>query len=173
MDSKTLRSFEIMISRLANGSNTFEYQLNNEFFEHFEHSLIEKGKGKAFLDVVKSETMMQLSFRIDLTIEMECDISLKKFDHQIEVENELIIKFGPEEKELSEDVIVIRSDAQFFNVAGYIYEFCSLEVPMKSIHPDIEAQERPDLYYGTPEEEETEVSEEIDPRWAALKKLKE
>ena len=45
---------------------------------------------------------------------------------------------------------------------------------MKRIHPDINDEERPDIVYSSGEQEQEETEEqEIDPRWAALKNLKQ
>jgi len=171
MDKKLLRNFEINILRLENRDHIFDFDINQGFFELFPESLTQNGSGKVKMALDKSETMLQLHFDMDLTIELTCDLSLRDFFYPIKTHHELIVKFGEEEDELSEDIIVIRKDASFFNVASVIYEFITLQVPMKKIHPELADDDRPELVYQTIEDDE-EKEEEIDPRWELLKKLK-
>ncbi|MFT5641088.1 MAG: uncharacterized metal-binding protein YceD (DUF177 family) [Cyclobacteriaceae bacterium] len=82
------------------------------------------------------------------------------------------MKFGDSDYMLSEDVTVLRNDAPSINVMDYIYEFISLAVPMKKLHPDLEGEDLPDLIYSSDIEDDSN-EESGDPRWEALKKLKE
>jgi uncharacterized metal-binding protein YceD (DUF177 family) len=90
--------------------------------------------------------------------------------------NRLIVKFGETTVE-ENDVILILSDKEYeFNIAQYIYEYINLLVPMRHVHPDdvkgnstcnremLEIIEKVSHKQADPEE--------IDPRWEALKKLK-
>ncbi len=170
MDSKDYREFEINIMQLDNSRHEFNFELDTAFFQSFPESLIENGKGKAFLAIEKSETMMQFDFEIKLRVELVCDVSLEKFDHPIDLKKEIIFKFGDEYKELSEDLRVIPGSTASINVAEFIYEFANLAIPMKKIHPKLAEEDRPDLAYS--DEVEDSGEEEIDPRWEVLKKLK-
>lgn len=172
MGKNVMKEFELNLFQLENKHYSFEFEITTVFFSSFQNSLIENGKGKAFLELEKSATMMQLDFNIQLEIELTCDVSLKKFWYPIDTSKEIIIKFGMEDKELSEDVRVIRQDTQKLNIAEYVYEFASLSVPMKKVHPDLENEDRPDLAYTSKTDQEDDKKEEIDPRWEALKKLK-
>lgn len=169
---KDKKDFSINLYQLDNKQYTYEYLLNTAFFDFYPESLIENAEGEAQLVLDKSPTMMQLHFDINARIELVCDVSLKAFWHPIHVEKDVIIKFGDEDKELSEDVRVIHMDTQQINIADYLYEFASLEIPMKKVHPDLEDAERPDMAYTSSSPEEN-TSDEIDPRWEALKKLKD
>ena len=171
MGAKAIREFDINIVRLDNKTYNYDFELSRPFFAAIPDSLIEDGKGKAFLILDKSETMIQLQFTIELVTELICDVSLEKFEHTIKTNKRIIIKFGQEDAELSEDVMVIASNTQELNVASFIYEFICLEIPMKKVHPKLRESDRPDLVYSSESEESN--TEEIDPRWAALKNLKE
>ena len=122
--------------------------------------------------------MIQMFFHVEGTVELTCDRSLELFDHPVSFETKMIFKYGDEEKELSEDVMVILKDTQTINIADLLYEFIGLEVPMKKLHPKFQeendnAEEMIMIYSSAEEGEEDEQNEEIiDPRWAALKNLK-
>ncbi|MEQ9229186.1 MAG: DUF177 domain-containing protein [Cyclobacteriaceae bacterium] len=169
MKTSEARDFLVNIPSLKNGEHEFHHEIKNSFFERFDGDLVEKGNGKSHLVLKKSETMMQLAFELDLKVELICDRSLEPFQFPIKENHELIVKFGDHDEELSEDLIVINRETQTFDVAPYLYEFIGLSIPMKKLHPKFEGQESPTLVYQTETEEET--SEEVDPRWEALKKL--
>ncbi|MBV6647030.1 MAG: DUF177 domain-containing protein [Cyclobacteriaceae bacterium] len=169
MSSSTLRDFEINIYSLSNKGHDFRYIIDESFFQLFPESILEKGDGVVNLTLEKSETMMSLNFDIKATLELLCDVSVEQFEHQVELQQKLVIKFGEEEMELSEDMIVIPWETQQINVAKFIYEYLNLSVPMKKVHPKLQGRERPEILYSS--EADNAGEEEIDPRWEALKKL--
>ncbi|MEQ8471635.1 MAG: DUF177 domain-containing protein [Marinoscillum sp.] len=171
---KALREFQIDIFSLSHKLHEFEFEIDDRLFSLYEHSLVDKGKGHCKLQIDRSETMMSLHFDIDVKIELTCDRSLDQFDYPVKIDENLIIKFGEENYTLSEEVIVIKQDTASINVAEFIYEFIMLAVPMKKLHPRYEAteEEEPDLIYTSQQDDTKEQSDEVDPRWEALKKLK-
>jgi uncharacterized metal-binding protein YceD (DUF177 family) len=62
---------------------------------------------------------------------------------------------------------------QALDVSNYIYEYVSLEIPMKKVHPRLRDQERAELVYEdkTPLNDQ-EQDDNVDPRWEVLKKIK-
>lgn len=170
-----LKDFQIDIFNLGLKLHEFEFAIDDRIFAVHEQGIIEKGQGKCLVELEKSATMMNLKFHIEVTVNLTCDRSLDEFDYPIKIDESLIIKFGEENYSLSEDVLVIRQDTPSINLAEYIYEFIMLAVPMKKLHPRYEATEEdePELIYTSSEENTTEdETDEVDPRWEALKKLK-
>ncbi len=167
---KNSRRYKIEIFGLSNDTHNFEFEYDSEFFSEFENSLISEGKGACKVDLVKSDSMLDLNLKIEGTVELICDRSLERFDHSITVNQEVIYKYGDKEKELSENVFVITKDTQEINISDFLYESISLEIPMKKLHPKFEDDsENDELIYSSDVEEE---NNEVDPRWEALKKLK-
>ena len=173
---KGLRDFQIDIFRLSHKLHEFEFNIDDRLFSQFEHSIVDHGKGKCYLELTKSETMMTLNFQIDASVELICDRSLDSFDYPIKIDEKVIIKFGEDNYSLSEDVIVIKQDTASINIGEFIYEFITLAVPLKKLHPrfedELEEDDEPEMIYTSQDEEETDDSQETDPRWEALKKLK-
>lgn len=168
---KNSRRYKIEIFGLSNSDHQFDFEYDEDFFSEFDHSLVSKGKGACIVDLVKTDSMLNLTFSIEGTIELTCDRSLELFDHPIKVQHEVIFKYGDEEKELSENVFVITKGRQEIIISDFLYEFISLEVPMKKLHPKFEDEGETDemIYTSESKKEEKEV---IDPRWEALKNLK-
>ncbi len=173
---KKLRDFDIEIVRIQPGNHVFNYTVNSEFFKGFDYGLVDKGELRVEVEVEKTTHLLNLHFNIKGSVELECDRSLETFDYPLDVKNTLVVKFGQEEDVLSEDVIVIKYDEQVLNIASYIYEFITVAIPLKKLHPKFkdEDDEYEELIYQSgEEEEEKEISpDDIDPRWKGLLKLK-
>lgn len=181
------RQYDIDIFKLADGEHQFELEVNDAFFALFNYGLIEKGKAEVALLLKKSSTMLTLHFAVKGTVELICDRSLEPFEQPIELEERLIVKYGEEEQDLDDDLLIITQNTQKINVAQFIYEIIGISLPMKKIHPDYLEEDDEDefddlnqakLVYSSLgeeqdiEEETNSEEEEADPRWAILKKLK-
>ncbi|OEK01775.1 hypothetical protein BFP97_09725 [Roseivirga sp. 4D4] len=174
---KARRAFDIHIFKLANGNHDYQFEISDSFFELFENEMFSKGKLNADVSLQKSDSMIQMDFKVEGSIELTCDRSLDLFDQPISFESKMIFKYGEEEKELSEDVMVILKDTQTINIADLLFEFIGLQIPMKKLHPrfqeDDDQNEEGAMVY-TSEQDDTsdeQQEEDVDPRWAALKGL--
>ena len=187
---KEERLYNIDIVSLRNGKHDFEYEIDDRFFSVLEDTLVEKGALKVKVELQKSENMIVLQFDIKGEITLECDRSLEEFQFPINTQNRLIFKFGEEFKEMSDELIVLANGTATINLLQYIYEFIAVQVPYKKLHPRFELNDsdEDELIYGEihdyfedeedVENEETDIQEDetpnepVDPRFAALLKLK-
>ncbi len=173
---KLLREYDIDIAKLNPGQYNYSFRVEDAFFELFENSLIDHGSLRAEVMLEKKISFISLDFRISGTVELTCDRSLDLFDYDLSTDNELILKFGEEARELSDEMEVIPFETKQINVAQYLYEFISVAVPMKKLHPRYQDESDEDQMVFSSEEPDTDKEKnedaEIDPRWNALKKLK-
>ncbi|WP_181308087.1 DUF177 domain-containing protein [Rufibacter sp. XAAS-G3-1] len=182
---KEIKKYDINLVRLGNKSHSYEFELDDRFFELFEQELILGGNLKAEVVLHKSELLLQFDFHIKGTVRLTCDRSLEDFEHPLEVEQTLLVRYGPEDLELDVNVLQIVPETQYINIAQHLYDYIGLAIPMKKLHPRFveEDQERDDpeaeglLIYSTGSEGEDDEDDEdedgpIDPRFAALRKLK-
>ena len=173
MKNSVLKSFEINLTRLENGTHHFQFELVPDFFKTFENNLVKEGFGSASLEMDKSESIITLNFVIKVKVLLTCDLSLENYQESLTCEKKHIVKFGLTNKELSDDISVIDMGTQALDVSNYIYEYVSLEIPMKKVHPRLRDQERAELVYEdkTPLNDQ-EQDDTVDPRWEVLKKIK-
>lgn len=87
------------------------------------------------------------------------------------------MKFGEEYDDSNEEVIVIPQNEYEFNISQLIFEAVVLAIPMKKLSPNLTEEDLEALEQYSPKEVEEDQAEEneegeIDPRWAALNKLK-
>ncbi|WP_268122082.1 YceD family protein [Roseivirga pacifica] len=178
---KAERNFDIHIFKLSNGTHDYQFEIQDSFFELFENEIVNQGNLEVNISLNKSDRMIQADIEIDGEVTLTCDRSLEEFQQPIHTQRQMLFKYGEEDKELSEDVMVIAKDTQTINLASLIFEFITLEIPMKKLHPKFQEEEDEDdeyeltVVYTSEEEEEpddTQTEEPIDPRWEKLKNLK-
>jgi uncharacterized protein len=175
-----LKQYQIDITHLSNRENNFEFDIDNSFFEAFEQDLVKKGNIKVKVSLTKSSTMIKADFDILGEIELVCDRSLREFMFQIDALHAMYFKFGDKNEEVSDEIVIIKEDTAHLNLAQYLFDFIGIEIPIKKIHPDLitekDNEEGDILIYSsiTDENELTDNNIDIlDPRWEALKKLKD
>ncbi|HLN54283.1 MAG TPA: DUF177 domain-containing protein [Lentimicrobium sp.] len=166
-----LRDFVIPFVGLSNEEHKFEFLIDDKFFASFEYSEIEQAKVKVDVNLNKSERMMVLTFSMLGVIRVTCSRCLDEFDFPVAGEEVLYIKFGSEYKEEDDDVIIIPESETQINLAPFIYDYLSLMVPFRVVHPDNENGESqcdPDVIRRI---EEKKQQKDTDPRWDKLKDL--
>ncbi len=168
-----LKDYKITFSGLALGHHTFEFQINDKFFERFENSRIQQANIYLKVEMLKQETMLQLQLHFTGHAQVICDRCMGDFAYPFSFNELLIVKFGQEMHEESEDVLVLNENDHELSLVQYIYEYISLSLPMQLTHPDKEDGESgcdPE-FLDNFEEEVDNTEEKMDPRWDALKKL--
>ena len=174
MKNSVLKSFEVNLTRFENGIHHFQFKLVPDFFKNFENNLVKEGFGNASMEMDKSEAIITLNFKIKVNVLLTCDLSLESYRESLICEKKHIVKFGLTNEELSDEISVIEMGTQALDVSNYIYEYVSLEIPMKKVHPRLRDQERAELVYkdNTPSLNDQEQDDSMDPRWEVLKKIK-
>ncbi|MFC2107199.1 DUF177 domain-containing protein [Bacteroidota bacterium] len=167
-----MNEFVISFSGLKNGLHSYEFEINKEFFEHFEYSEISRCDIKVDVDLDKQERMMVFTFQIKGKASVQCDRCSGLYDQDLSSEERLIVKTGGEEEEETEEIVNILEKDYQFNLAPFIYEFVILAFPAKRAHPENKkgkSQCDPEVLKIL---KNNIVEESHDPRWDALKKLK-
>jgi uncharacterized protein len=167
--------YVINFGSLPKGIHEFVFEVDDSFFEQFENSIVQKAKADVLVTVDKTDTMLLLDFTIEGTAMLPCDRCLEELTIDIEGYNELIVKFGENEEEESEDVIVLPVKAHEMDVSQFIYEYISMLIPIRNVHPDDENGNSTCDPEALKELEKYKVHEEeqkpTDPRWEALKNI--
>ncbi len=151
--NKVLDKFKIDIFRLENKQYIYQFEGDDEFFLLYEQDLVQKGNFKAEVILDKSETMIQMKYAIEGSVELICDRSLDEFDFPINLSEKMILKFGDHNEELSDEMMLIDRNTPTINVAQDIFDFIALQIPMKKLHPRFRKDE-PIINFDEDEDEE-------------------
>jgi len=168
--------YNIEFKGLKEGLHDFEFEIDNLFFVHFEESLVENGKVKVNVVLEKRSSFIKLHFNIQGWLELTCDRCLEFYEQPIKHETEMFVKFGENEFDDGENVIWVNPEEHHLNLAQVIYEFVTLSIPLRHVHPkksDGKSNCNKEMLktlknYMHPE---NEVNTTTDPRWDALKRL--
>jgi len=167
-----LKQFVIPFGGLKPGTHQYSFEIDDLFFEKFEHSEIKKGKVTVEITIEREEKMLILNFNINGKVEVPCDRCYETFLLPFGGRERLIVKFGESFHEEDEEVLIIPTGETQIDVSPFIYEFVHLLIPVRRVHPEDEngiSLCDPDIIKRIDEREE---SSGPDPRWEVLKKLK-
>jgi len=173
---KYLKKYKIPFSGLTAGKHNFEFEIDDKFFDCFEHSLVKKGNLLAKVSLQKQENMLVVNFDINGYIQLSCDVCLSDFNSSTHFQERIIVKFVNEEwDEETEEVIVLSKTDYELDIATLLYEYINVQVPIyaKCSEQGSGIGCDPEMLSHISIEESTSTEEErIDPRWDALKNIK-
>jgi uncharacterized metal-binding protein YceD (DUF177 family) len=168
-----MKHYDIPFKGFKEGLHEFEHVVDDKFFEHFEGE-IRRGKVNVKVLLQKNSTNMEFHFIIKGMVEVTCDRCIDKFMFPIESTHHLYVKFGEEEYEEDDDIVVLPHEAYKINVARYIFEFIHLSLPLQRFHPDDENGQSTcdqEMIKKIEEHQHRESNENDDPRWDKLKDI--
>jgi len=165
---------KIDLKGLADGLNSFEFDLDDTYFKAVEAPEVSLGKVRVLLDIMRTgNDFFTLNFHETGVVMVPCDICLDLMEQSIETTQRLEVKLGTENSE-EDDLVTVAEDEGILDVAWYLYEFIALAIPIKHVHAPgkcnpamVRALEE---YSAARSGEEDEQA--MDPRWEALLKLK-
>ncbi|MDR2222483.1 MAG: DUF177 domain-containing protein [Flavobacteriaceae bacterium] len=194
------KDFLIQFTGLKNGEHTFDFQVDDSFFEAYNYSDFNHINVEITVLLNKKINLLELKLISKGIVNVPCDVTNQDFDMPIEAEIELIVKFGDEFNDDHDEILIIPFTEHQINIAQYIYEMTVLSIPQKRVHPGVldgtlESEALDILGYSNDDEddlddelsalldelddfdeeedneEDIKDNDDIDPRWAELKKL--
>jgi uncharacterized protein len=173
-----LSKYTIAFKGLKEGDHLFDFDIDDKFFGRFENSEVAKGSLTAKVKLTRQSTLLVLKMEVKGTVELQCDRCLDNYLQKVKNKGQLYVKFGEEEEEIGDEIIVIPFEEHQVNVAQYLYELVILGLPIKHVHPaDSEGKStcNPEMLEKLKEyiidERDEEEQSPVDERWSELKKL--
>ena len=175
------REYEIAFVGLKPGTHEFNYDIDDKFFVEFQQQDFQNCKSHVKLLLDKNGSFMMLKFEIGGTVDVICDRCSNKLPLELWDEFKVTVKMVEEPELLNQqeddpDVYYISHSESHINIAGWIYEFINLSLPMQKTCP----YENMDGPYCNPAareilknlEEERQKNKE-NPIWKGLEKFKD
>ena len=163
---KEVKKYVIDYRNLNQGLWTWEFTLSGEFFQKRGSELIAAGEIEVRIELEKKITLGRLTINHTGWVKSICDRCLDDLDLDISGETHLIVKELPED-DADEDEVLFTDMAGRLQLADAMYDYISLSVPMIK-YCDTE----PPCHTATLSKLEPEDSEENNPTWNELRKLK-
>jgi len=181
--SRKNKEYVIPFTGLKLGKHIFEFVLLDEFFESFEYSIVEGGKVQVEFELEKKETMMIGTFDLAGLVKACCDRCNDPCNVCIKGTYKIYYKFDNEPSD-DETLIIVYPDEVEIDIGGQLLEFVTVSLPARVLHENEDNcnEEMIDLLDDYVingddfDEKESSVysenNETMDPRWDALKGLK-
>ncbi len=166
--------YVVRFSELKGERETFEFLLDDSFFQFYRNSEWEKGRIKAIVDVIKRPDGITIDCKMTGSLIVNCDRCLELFALQVMSSQRLYVKYGKEAREIDDNVVVVTKEENQVDMGGYFYEYLVLAVPMKRVHPGRTGGKEgcnPRMIEKLERHLVNQTVEKSDPRWDELKKL--
>lgn len=124
-----LKKYSIPYKGLSVGSHTFEFEVDDRFFQAFESSEIQRGHGKVNVVLEKQNRLMSLTFDMLGEVEVACDRCLEEFMLPFTYHGTLQVRFSETEQESDGEILWISPQEPQLELAQYIYESIHLSLP--------------------------------------------
>lgn len=188
-------AYKLPLKSLGQGVHEYEYRLDKQFFVDMESADVRDASLTVNLNVQYNGDFYTLDFAISGEVVLMCDRCLDDLHHPIDTKYHIVVKYGDDYNDDSDEVLEIPESESTLNVSYMIYETVELAIPMKHVHPmgkcnrqmsamlrkhraeanDEDAELQNDLIdeIDNIDADNSVDSSGTDPRWAALRKFSE
>ncbi|MBQ2025514.1 MAG: DUF177 domain-containing protein [Paludibacteraceae bacterium] len=163
-----LNPLKLSLRQLENTVTEFSYQLDDAFYQGLEQTEIKGGLVQAKVVIKKVADAYDVTLTQQGYIVVECQRCLDDMSWQVDVTDHLVVKFGTDLTEQTDELVVI-GEQELFDIGWYLFEFAALTIPICPTHEEGECN--PEMEEKLKEYAPGEKSDEIDPRWEQLKSL--
>jgi uncharacterized protein len=174
---KAGKDYVIQFAALSMGEHEYQFEIGDKFFENLDYSEIKKGDIQVKLTLIKQSTMMIIESEISGTVNIDCDVCTAELDLPIHGNYKLIVKVGGHETgDEDDDIITLPANEHQLDMRQYFYEYITLSVPIRRVHPDDEEGnttcDKATLRKLKTFLTDREPQDPTDPRWNNLKNIK-
>lgn len=170
--------YNIEFKGLKEGVHDFEFEVNDQFFAHFDESPVNNGELAVQVMLEKRSTFLKLELDLAGWMMLTCDRCLELYKQPVENNTEIFVKFGEERTgdDEEDNIIWLSTEDHQVNLAHIIYEYAVLSIPLRHVHPKNSEGKRgcdPEMIAKLKKYTQPAKDEEVktDPRWDALRKL--
>lgn len=171
-----MRKYSVEVSKLDFSVNEESFEIDSSFFEAFEFSTIKEGKIDVTGQIERFKRHIDCNFHFQGQIVLNCDRCLEPFTHPIDFEQRLIFALDEDLEFDTEEVHLMKEDDPVVYLHQDFFEFVSLQVPLRRVPDESVHLCSPEVLslLGLAEDEDSDEEQEetIDPRWEALRQLK-
>ena len=181
--------YKVPLKSMPAGVKEYDFRLDKRFFENMECSDVRGADLDAALTVNHRNGVYELDFHLTGEVTVACDRCLDDLQLPVDAAYHIVVKYGDEFKQDSDELLEIPESDDSVNVAYMIYDTAMLAIPIKHVHPLGKCNRAMSALLkkhratrpGDPDAElEEELLDEIeddsasdntptDPRWDALK----
>jgi len=164
----------INLSGLEAGAYSYSFSLCNDFFSALDGAEIKAGRIDVSVEMATTDgKTFSLTVATRGSVEVVCSRCLAPMQQPIDAQSELLAVLGEGETD-GDDVVRVPESSGILDLSWYVYEQIALAVPIRHVHEEGGCDPRmaATLRQFAPDGDTTSGASATDPRWDALKKLK-
>ena len=105
-----MNAYSIHFKGLKVGKHTFNFEVDDKFFDEFEEGEIKKGNLQVEVLLNKQSLLLDLTISFEGSVEVVCDRCLENLELPISYKGSLYVKFGEDKSEEGDDIIILPID---------------------------------------------------------------
>ena len=169
---KLSNPYLIPFAGLKNGEHKFDYVIDDSFFKEREYSEVQHAKINTVVTLNKETNILVFNVKMEGAINVVCDRCGDYFDLPVWGENKLVVSLTNDRFENETDIVSIPLGSFEIDISQYLYEYVSMLLPQRRIHPDKEdgtSTCNPESLKILNKLSEAEKEKKINPIWEELK----
>ncbi len=167
-----LKEYIINFVGLKQGFHSFEFLINNTFFEEMQSEETMDVDISLHLELENKINLLVLNFKFSGSFNTLCDRCGDDISIPLHFSESLFFKIS-DESITDEDINVVCISTNDFqiDISPFVYELIMVNIPFKRVHEN-DKNGKSLCNEANLKFLEEEIKLEVDPRWEALKKLK-
>lgn len=117
------------------GRHEFYFQAGSDLFDRFEIKQFSSGNIYIKIVIEKNPSFMILELQLNGTLRVTCDRCLDEFDQPVEYTGKIYLQREKDKIYDVNDVIVIPAFSEELDTSRIIFDYSTLSLPPKCIHP--------------------------------------
>ena len=135
---KLSNPYLISFAGLKIGEYKFDYVIDDSFFKDREYSEVQHARISTAVTLTKGTNLLVFDIKMEGAINVMCDRCGDNFDLPVWGENKLVVSLTNDRFENETDIVSIPLDSFEIDISQYLYEYVSMLLPQRRIHPDKE-----------------------------------
>ncbi len=127
--------YKVQLASLADGHHEQDFHIDTEFFKNMENTDVHFSDVDVHLDLEKKRDVYDCTFHCKGMMQIPCDRCLDPLDHEVDTTYHIMVKYGDEYNDESDDLLVIPYSNSYLNVAYMLYDTLLLTIPLRHVHP--------------------------------------
>ncbi len=134
---KLSNPYLIQFVGLKAGEHVFNYLIDDSFFKDREYSEVQRAHIITQVTLNREINILVFDIKMEGTINVMCDRCGDAFDFPVWGEKKLIVSLTNDRFE-DDDIVSIPLDSYEIDISQNLYEYATLLLPQRRIHPDKE-----------------------------------
>lgn len=130
-----MNPYIICFHSISGEQDSFSYHLDSSFWDLVESSEVREGELDAKIEVKKlCGRSFELLIFIKGEVELLCDRCLEPLQLPVDMEERLLVKFGPEFRDEGDELIIVSEREGTADMSRIFYELIMLSLPVTRVH---------------------------------------